>query len=106
MMTKKDLKQADHALNAYMDHDGLTFSERSSLKSITEKETSKEGIGVRELIITGIVAEKLYHFVKNTDFFESVQDNEWGSALLNGEDRFKEFMNKVQVGAGLLDLLN
>jgi len=106
MMTKKDLKQADHALNAYMDHDGLTFSERSRLKSITEKETSKEGIGVRELIITGIVAEKLYHFVKNTDFFESVQDNEWGSALLNGEDRFKEFMNKVQVGAGLLDLLN
>jgi hypothetical protein len=94
-MQENRYDDADVLLDQYNKTKNLTFSEKMALKSERKKSSSKDAAGLRNIIITGIVAEKLYRYVQQTGWFQEIQNHPIGEGMINAFDRIENLEGKL-----------
>ncbi len=86
---------SDALLDKYGKHQNLSFSEKSSLLAERKKASANDAAGLRNIVITGIVAEKLYRYIQGTTWFKDLESNPIGDGMINAFDRVQGFEDKL-----------
>lgn len=87
--------QENNNIAAYLDHDNLSFSERHRLKKMVQNQEKNKELDLKNMMITGIVAEKLFTYFQQSDFFKDLEKNEMGEGLFNMQNRFEAYKEKL-----------
>ncbi len=82
-------------LDQYGKHQNLSFSEKTALLAERKRASSNDAAGLRNVIITGIVAEKLYRYVQRTAWFEGIEKHPIGEGMINAFDRIEKLEDKL-----------